>query len=105
MTQWVKHLPSVRVMISGPWLRSWSRGPGSGHDLGGSGSGHDLGGPGSAHGLGGPGSGHGLRVLGLSPRSGSLLSGESASPSPSMYSHSLSLSDKQILKKKSLIKM
>ena len=45
-------------------------------------------------------SGHDPRVLGSSPKSGSLLSGESASPSPSApppafaFMHSLSLSNK-----------
>ena len=49
------------------------------------------------------GSGHGLRVLGLSPATGSLLSGESpSSPSlftPPLHSCSLSQIDKQNLKK------
>lgn len=47
-------------------------------------------------------SGHDIRVLGLSPVSGAVLSGESASPSPPpspSHVRSLSLSYKQILEK------
>ena len=43
-------------------------------------------------------SGHDLRVLGLSPSSGSLLSGESASPSAPHPPHVLSLTFSQINK-------